>query len=284
MGSNHSVGPFVRDCKIIVNLSLVKIQTALIRFQRTLNKDFDDEMFMDRKQFQWAFELSDIATYKIFSRFDENCRGYVPALDVWGAVVLASLAPTPDKINFLFYMMDTNHDQYLSYTDAEMLTRAVTRGFSKLKALPAVSSKTIHTVLEAIYGRDLVSLNEQGEIHVRELRSFLAIDDLPRTYFANLGTLLVVEDSSKLIEQRKDLLKDLAVVKAELEEVSRRVDHKMEDIALYQQERGGDVQHVRLTDKALVTSHHKGTLSVRIHSYYIRIIYNELHYFCYTFI
>lgn len=261
MGSNHSVGPFVRDCKILVNLSLVNVQTALIRFQRTLNKDFDDEMFMDRKQFQWAFELSDVLTYKIFSRFDEHGRGYVPALDVWGAVVLASIAPSPEKINFLFYMMDTNRDQYLSYTDAEMLTRAVTRGFSKLKALPAVSSKTIHTVLEAIYGRDLVTLNEDGEIHVRELRSFLAIDDLPRTYFANLGTLLVVEDSSKLIEQRQDLLKELAVVKAELEEVSRRVGHKREDEDVYHVERGGDVRLVRLTDKVLVHSHHKGVCS-----------------------
>lgn len=259
MGSNFSVGPFVRDCKILVNLSLVRVQTALIRFERTLNKDFDDNMFMDRKQFQWAFELSDVSTYKIFSRFDEQNRGYVPALDVWGAIVLASVAPTPDKINFLFYMMDTNHDQYLSYTDAEILTRSVTRGFSKLKALPSVSVKTIHTVLEAIYGRDLVTLNEDGEIHVRELRSFMAIDDLPRTYFANLGTLLVVEDSSKLIEQRQDLLKDLAVVKAELEEVSRRVGHKQEDETIYEEERGGDVQLVRLTDKVLVKSHQKGT-------------------------
>lgn len=258
MGSNYSVGPFVRDCKILVNLSLVNIQTALIRFERTLNKDFDDNMFMDRKQFQWAFELSDLATYKIFSRFDEHNRGYVPALDVWGAIVLSSVAPSPDKINFLFYMVDTNHDQYLSYTDAEMVTRAVTRGFSKFKSLPAVPTKTIHTVLEAIYSRDLVTLNEDGEIHLRELRSFLAIDDLPRTYFANLGTLLVVEDSAKLIEQREELLKDLAVVKAELEEVSRRVKHREEDMTAYQRERGGDVQHVRLTDKVLVQSHHKG--------------------------
>jgi hypothetical protein len=145
-----------------------------------------------------------------------------------------------------------------------MLTRSVTRGFSKLKALPAVSSKTIHTVLEAIYGRDLVTLNEEGEIHVRELRSFFAIDDLPRTYFANLGTLLVVEDSSKLIEQRKDLLKDLAVVKAELEEVNRRVDHTKEDQRVYEEERGGDVHLVRLTDKVLVNAHHTGIINTAL--------------------
>ena len=258
MGSNHSVGPYIRDCKIITNLSLVKVQLAIIRYEKTVNREFDDVLFMTRKQFQYAFELSDISTYKIFSRFDENSRGYVPSLDVWGAVVLASSAPSPEKISFLFYLMDTNHDQYLSYIDAEMLTRAATRGFSKLKCLPAVAPKTIHKVLEDIYGRDLVTLNENGEIHLRELRSFLAIDDLPRTYFANLGTVMVVEDSSKLIEQRKDLLKELAVVKAELEEVKRRIDYQVEDENLYKKERGGDVELVRLTDKVLVNSHQKG--------------------------
>ena len=270
MGSQHSVGPFIRDCKVLVNLSLVNVEYALIRFERTLNKEFDDNMFMNRRQFQWALELSDVSTYRIFSRLDEQDKGYIPALDVWGALCLASSASTPEKINFLFYLMDTNHDQYLSYIDTLMLTRAVTRGFSKLKGLPSVPERTIHTVLEAIFSRDLVSLNEDGEISIRDLRSFLVIDDLPRTYFANLGSLLVVEDSSKLIEQRKDLLKELAEVKAELEEVTRRVKSKAEDEKVYEEERGGDIALVRLSDKTLVGSHQKGLSSSNVSFVFVR--------------
>lgn len=207
---------------------------------------------MSRKQFQWTFQLNDIATYKLFQKFDPELKGYVAALDIWCALTLASSATSDEKINFLFHLIDLNHDDYISQMELKLIIRCATRGFSHLKGIIHVPIKVINQLIFESFHRFGVILNESGEISLRDLRPYLLVDDKPRTYLANLGTLIVVEDSSKLIEQRAHLLKELAEIEVELQEVESAYTSKLSDKTAYESERGGDSHLVRLTEKLLV--------------------------------
>jgi Ca2+-binding EF-hand superfamily protein len=212
---------------------------------------FQDKVFMSRKQFQWTFQLDDITTYKLFQKFDPDLKGHIAAYDLWCALALASTAQTSDKINFIFYLIDLNHDKFISSLDLALILRCSTRGFANLKGLLHVPLKTIHLLANEAFQRNGVILNESGEINLRDLRPYFMIDDKSRTYLSNLGTLIVIEDSSKLIEQRADLLKELAEVETELHEAESKYYAKRSDRLAYETERGGDAHLVRLTEKLL---------------------------------
>jgi Ca2+-binding EF-hand superfamily protein len=198
----------------------------------------------------------------LFRRFDPVMKGYIPALDLWGALVLASTCTATEKINFLFDLMDLDRDEHLSREDLAIIMRCSTRGFSNFKEILQVPLKTVNVMVEEAFSRETVELNEFGYIHVKDLRPYLLVDDKARTYFANLGTLIVVEDSSKLIEQREDLLKELAEVENELYELETSLQVTSDDADMYRSERGGDSHLVRLTEKLLVNSTKKGELSI----------------------
>lgn len=180
------------------------------------------------------------------------------AYDLWCALALASTAQTSDKINFLFYLIDLNHDNYISSLDLTLILRCATRGFANLKGIIHVPIKTINVLVKEAFQRVGVILNEAGEISLRDLRPYFLIDDKPRTYLSNLGTLIVVEDSSKLIEQRAELLKELAEVELELNKVEARYHAKKSDREAYETERGGDSSLVRLTEKLLANMTKQG--------------------------
>lgn len=217
---------------------------------------------MNRKQFQWTFQLNDIATYKLFQKFDPELKGYIAAYDLWGALALASTAPVSDKINFIFYLIDLNHDNFLGSLDLNLILRCVTRGFAHLKGILHVPLKTIKILATEAFQRSGVILNESGEISLRDLRPYFLLDDKPRTYLSNLGTLIVVEDSSKLIEQRAELLKELAEVELELHEVESKYQAKLSDRQAYETERGGDSNLVRLTEKLLANIGRPGRVTL----------------------
>ena len=172
--------------------------------------------------------------------------------------MLASTATATEKINFLFSLMDLDRDEHLSAEDLVMIMRCSTRGFSNFKGILQVPLKTVHIMVGESLRREGVQLTEQGGIHVRDLRPYLLVDDKARTYFANLGTLIVVEDSSKLIEQREDLLKELAEVENELHGLESALRTESEDASVYHSERGGDSHLVRLTERLLVNDTRKG--------------------------
>ena len=207
---------------------------------------------MSRKQFQWTFQLNDITTYKLFQQFDPELKGYIAVLDLWCALALASSSTSDEKINFIFRLIDLNHDDYLNEMELKLIIRCATRGFSYLKGIIHVPIKLINQVVFEAFHRFGVVLNEVGEISLRDLRPYLLVDDKPRTYFANLGTLIVIEDSSKLIEQRAELLKELAEIEVELQEVESAYIAKLSDKEAYESERGGDSHLVRLTEKLLM--------------------------------
>lgn len=88
MGSNYSVGPFPKDFKAFINLELVVVRSKIFRFEKTVDKNFRDTLFLNKKDAQWALQLSDRLTYKLFQKMDTEKKGYMPALDLWGALAL----------------------------------------------------------------------------------------------------------------------------------------------------------------------------------------------------
>ena len=206
---------------------------------------------MSRKQFQWTFLISDELTYSLFQRYDPDGYNRIPCIDIWSAIVLAANAKPEEKITFLFNYMCIERNNHLSKLDSQILLRCATRGFSRLKRIKTPSDKLIKKLVAEIFARDGVVLNEQGRIHLRDFRAFLLVDDRTRNYLSNLGTLIAVQDNNKLIDQRSDLLKELALVNAELQEVIRNRDITEDDLAAFTAERGGDVQYLKLTEQLL---------------------------------
>ncbi len=196
--------------------------------------------------------MNDVATYKLFQKFDPELKGYAAALDIWCGLALASSSTTAEKINFIARLIDFNHDNYISHLDFTLLLRCATRGFANLKGVVHVPLKTIQILAHEAFHRVGVVLSESGEINIRDLHPYLLVDDKARTYLSNLGTLIVVEDSSKLIEHRAELLKELAEIESELQEVESKYSSKQSDESAYQNERGGDSHLVRLTEKLIV--------------------------------
>lgn len=206
---------------------------------------------MSLKQFQWTFKTSDDLTYALFKRYDPDGYNRIPCIDIWGAIVLAANGKPEEKINFLFNYMNAERDHYLSKLDCQLLLRCTTRGFSRLKCIKTPPDKLIKKLVSEIFSRDGVVLSEQGCIHLRDFRAFLLVDDRTRNYLSNLGTLVAVQDNNKLIDQRSDLLKELALVEAELQEVIRSRGITDYDIRAFAAERGGDVQYLKLTEQLL---------------------------------
>lgn len=210
---------------------------------------------MTLKQFQWTFRTSDDLTYAFFRRYDPDGYNRIPCLDIWGAIVLAANGTPEEKINFLFNYMNAERDHHLCKLDCQLLLRCATRGFSRLKCIKTPPDKLIKKVVSEIFSRDSVVLSELGCIHLRDLRAFLLVDDRTRNYLSNLGTLIAVQDNNKLIDQRSDLLKEMALVEAELQELVRNRGIAEDDIRVFATERGGDVQYLKLTEQLLNNQH-----------------------------
>jgi hypothetical protein len=104
---------------------------------KMINKRFKDDTFMTRNQFQKCFQLSDALAYSLFRLFDPAGDGRAMSLDVWGALVLSCSARVEEKLKLLFELADTNGDNLLGSLDCELLMRCVSRGFSRLKGIPA---------------------------------------------------------------------------------------------------------------------------------------------------
>lgn len=253
MGSNYSVGPFPKVTRKLANLDLVtEAKPKIYRYERTVNRVYGDNILMNRKQFQFTFEFSDTATYRIFSLFDPENREFIPALDIWGAIVLAASSTPQDKINYLFYLMDTDHDQYINKLDFDMLLRCVTRGFARLKQIEPPPMKILLNISKEVFKRNEEFLNENGEINLRELRAFLLVDDKSRTYFATLGTVLVTQDIGKLIEQRNEILKELYLIQNKIQDIDNVAIANKEKDMNYKMERGGDSKYVSLSDNTIL--------------------------------
>jgi hypothetical protein len=155
--------------------------------------------------------------------------------------------------------MDKDHDQYICRYDVEILLRCVTRGFSRLKQIAPPPMKLLLTIVKDMFKRNAGVLNEEGSIHMRDLRAFLLIDDKPRTYLATLGTLIVAQDISKLIEQRSELLKELYQIENYLNDRERVQKENYEKETAYLVERGGDSKLINLSENIVMNMNKTST-------------------------
>ena len=261
MGSNYSSGPFPKDVLLFVNLDLAVIQAKIYRFQKSGEDHSDYNLFMTKRQFKHTFQLSDQLTFRLFHRFDREGYGRVPSLDVWAALALASNAEVIEKINFLFSLSDINRDRCLSAVDLEVLIICCTRGFSRLKGIKIPQRNTIKTLMNELLRRKNIYSPANGEIMLKELRNFLMTYDLSRTYLASLGTLILEKDSGKLINQRAELLKNLAIIEHELNLIQGSKAQNDLDHEIYQRERGGDATLLRIEDPSVMD--HENTVQCK---------------------
>lgn len=148
--------------------------------------------------------------------------------------------------------MDRNRDKCLNEVDLHVIMRCASRGFSKLKNTKAPPDSTIRKVLsEALKVRRIRS-PDNGEIMLKGLRSFMISNDLPRTYFSNLGNLSVTHDADRLVSQRDSLLRELSVLESEIDILQADDTLAALDAAGYSAERGGDSRFIRLTERVVM--------------------------------
>jgi len=250
MGSNFSSGAF-KNCKDLINHDLVRVKSIMLRYEKTVDRNFQEYTFMTKQQFQWTLKLNDRQVYILWRRYDPEGFGRIPAIDVIGALALASSDNPGEKISFIFSLMDLDKDDHLSKLDLTMLLRCVTRGFSKLKNIQFPPMKTINTIINEAFLVETNELNERGEISLYDLRAFLMSNDLSRTYLANLGTEIAVVDTGKLVIQRAEVMAKLVELENNLRILKLQQSSEQEDIIQYNLERGGDASLVRLTDEAM---------------------------------
>jgi hypothetical protein len=250
MGSQFSSGPF-RNVKDLVNHDLVRVKSIMFRYEKTVDRNFHETTFMTKKQFQYTLKLNDRQTYNLFARFDPDGFGRIPALDVFGALALASSANPGEKIGFCFILMDLDKDDHISKIDLLLLLQCVTRGFSKFKNIYFPTLKTLNTLVEHAFAVETNQLNERGDISIGDLRAFVLSDDLSRTYLANLGTEIAVVDTGKLVNQRAELAAKIGEIDNKIRILKLDAQAIEDDKIRYDLERGGDSSLVRLTGEAM---------------------------------
>jgi hypothetical protein len=250
MGSNFSSGPFL-NVKDLINLDLVRVKSLILRYTKTVDRNFEEVTFMTKKQFQWTLKLNDKQTYVLFRRFDPDGFGRVPMVDVFGALTLASSDNPGEKISFCFGLMDLDKDDHMSKIDLIMLIRCCTRGFSKFKMIDFPSMKTINRFIDEAFELETNTLNERGEISLGDVRAYILAHDLSRTYLANLGTEIAVVDTGKLVVQRAEVSAKLAELENKLKILNMEAHAEEEDRKRYIEERGGISQFVKLSEDAV---------------------------------
>jgi hypothetical protein len=195
MGSQFSSGAFV-DVKGLVGLSLVQVRSLYLRFEKCIDRNFEEYTFMMKRHFQWTLRLSDRRTYNLFRRFDTQSYGRIPTLDLFGALTLAAESDPGSKVHALFALVDTNKDDLISEVELTIAITCAVRGFSRLKGNAIPTEKTIRTIVTTAFKR--CELSESREISQSEVTAFALSDDLCRTYLASLDTEVSAADSSKV--------------------------------------------------------------------------------------
>jgi len=240
MGPQFSAGPFRKEIDPLVNLRITSLRAKLYHLDRLIDPAFEEAAFLTKKQIQIVFKLSERRVFDVFNLFDHKKTGRVSRQEFFGALALASCDTPSDKVGLGFFVADENHDNFLSLSEVETLFICATRGLSSMKGLEIPATKTIHKIVKNMFDSGAVILNEKGCIKSSDMKAYCQVDDLCRTYFADLGTQVEIVDSRKLIAQRKNLLMDLLRTQSKLTQLQTSVGYKADDDGIYARERGGD--------------------------------------------
>lgn len=252
MGSTYSTGPLPNKLfKYLINLELVVVRGKVFRFERSIDRNYDDVLFISKKQLQWVLKLTEKQTYVLYQRFNTYDRPKLPALEIWGAMALCASAEIPEKVGFIFSLMDFSRNHHLSRIDLEILITVVTKGLSKFKGIHSPPEKTISRIVSELFAYEEAIFNEHGEIFVQSVQEFMVTNDLCRTYFSSIGTQATTQDLNKLIDQRSDVMKELVDLKAELDNFLIKTTHLANENDAYLRERGGDIDYIKIDEQML---------------------------------
>jgi hypothetical protein len=159
----------------------------------------EESDFISKTQFRYIFNLTDLQSFQIFRLFDLEGTGKISTLEIFGALCLATNTTPFDKIGFCFQLTDANKDGKISPVEFEVSLRCISRGFSCLKALKTPPLKLLKKLTKGLFSNTTISIDENGEVELKDVRAFILANDDCRAYFGNLGNGAEVLDAGAYV-------------------------------------------------------------------------------------
>jgi Ca2+-binding EF-hand superfamily protein len=263
MGGKYSkvVNPYFRALKVLEGMTLAEIKAKMAEIAKAKQKT--GIYFLSKNDIAWALsKLNEIQLYQIITLFDVSENGNISSLDFWGALGMLSEDSNDDKINFCFRMMDLNNDDHLSYNDLVIAMNCVTRGVAKMRGYAVMPQEYLDKMALEAFRVCKKVLNEHGEISSLDFRVVLLSDDLVGQYMASLGVPVVEVDAAALVTKRSNLLREAMALRAKISETLCAIEECGEEEEQKANERGGDVELLRITAEEVAESRQKHALAI----------------------
>lgn len=130
MGIQYSAGMLLPELRFLTQRNLAVIEARLLKHHIHC-----PSALLSKSDIQSILRLSETEMFQVLHAFDYRLQFKVSALDLLGAIALGAAEDLETKLRFLFVMMDSNRDNYLSRVDTEILLFCVCRGeFSLLRS------------------------------------------------------------------------------------------------------------------------------------------------------
>jgi hypothetical protein len=123
MGIEYSSGIFLPSIKFLLSADIIRLQSRIIKYRLHC-----PSALLNKQQVKAILGISDMQAYIVFKLFDEQAVNRVSALDLFGAMALASEESLDNRVRFIFNLMDTDRNNCISQTDANILLFCVARG------------------------------------------------------------------------------------------------------------------------------------------------------------
>lgn len=257
MGAKHSAGPYPKGFKdnLLCNIDLKFVRGKVKQFYKVKKGRMTqyNDLFISQSEVQHILKLTPRQSYELFNLLDHEKLRRIPVFDLWGALALATSNSMGEKITFLFELIDFNRDEFISALDLQTMLICATRGLARLKNIERPPDKILREITNKAMTSKSTVLNEHNEISPPDLRVFMSSSDACRKYFSNLGTNIELQDDSKLVQQRADLLLELAEVEYQIRDTKFQLGCEIEDEKVYTQERGGDHELLRISESQLAS-------------------------------
>lgn len=127
MGIQYSAGMLLPELRFLTQRSLPVIEARLLK-----HRIHCPSALLSKADIQRVLHLSEEEMFQVLRTFDYNLQFRVSALDLLGAVGLTAAEDLETKLRFLFSLMDSNRDSFLSRVDTETLLFCVCRGMLAL--------------------------------------------------------------------------------------------------------------------------------------------------------
>lgn len=213
-------------------------------FVKTYNKK--GLYFITHEELKEFFGFSNIQIFHcmdVFSVHRDVRR--VNSLDFWCAIALAASGSSEEKISFCFKLIDGNNDNHISYHELIVLLLCATRGIANLKGLTLVPEDVIDFHAIKMFTQYQKTLNSGGDIALPDITEYLLTNDQCRTYLVALGAKIPPIDAAAIVLKRANILRELALVRFQAEEVLNEIAERQESGELFEH-REGDMELLRL--------------------------------------